>query len=114
MKFIKKLFGIKSEAEKKQLQDEWEEMKLKLKNKVSSLTQPAVHLIKTESKTNSKFGGKPVVDNRDFSWPLTNGRPMSFLAQFDLGEIAKSLKYDWLSDSGTVLFFYDLAINSSN
>ena len=108
MNFIKKLLGIKSEAKKKHYQEKMDEMKLNLKNKVSVLTQPAVHLINTESKTNSKFGGKPIVDNKDFAWPLSNERPMSFLAQFDLSEIAQQLKYDWLSDSGYLLFFYDI------
>lgn len=39
-----------------------------LKNKVTGLTQPVVHLIKTTNKTNSKFGGKPMVNNHDFFW----------------------------------------------
>jgi len=33
---------------------------------------------------------------------------MSFLAQFDLHEISQQLKYEWLSDSGSILFFYDV------
>lgn len=108
MRFIKKLLGIKTEEEKIQLENEFNSMKQALKNKVSCLTKPAVHLVKTKNKTNSKIGGKPIVDNHDFVWPLSNNRPMSFLAQFDLNEISKQLRLEWLQDSGSVLFFYDI------
>lgn len=108
MGFFNKLFGIKSEAEKEQLQKEWDEMKLRLKNKVSGLTKPAVHLIKTKNKTKSKFGGNPMVDNHDFVWPKSNNMPLYFLAQFDLNEISQQINYEWLSDTGSVLFFYDI------
>jgi uncharacterized protein YwqG len=108
MEFIRKLLGIKSKAEKKLLKDEFNRMKLELKDKVAKLTKPAVHLIKTKNKTNSKFGGRPIVDDQKFVWPTINGRPMSFLAQLDLGEISKPLKYSWLKKSGSILFFYDV------
>lgn len=92
MEFIRKQLGIKSKAERKLLKEASSRRKLELKDKVSKLTKPAVHLIKTRNKTNSKFGARPIVDDRKFVWPTTNGRPMSFLAQLDLGEISKQLK----------------------
>lgn len=108
MKFIKKLFGIKSKEEKEQIEKEWQEMKLNLRDKVLGLSQPAVHLLKTENRTNSKFGGKPIVDQSEFEWPRSNGKPMCFLAQFDLNEIAQAYEYQWLNKSGSILFFYDV------
>lgn len=108
MEFFRKLFGIKTKEEKIQLEKEFNAMKQELKNKVSCLTKPSVQLIKTKNKTNSKLGGKPLVDSIDFVWPKSNGRPMSFLAQFDLNEVSKHLNYEWLGSSGSVLFFYEL------
>ncbi len=108
MKCLKSLFGIKTKAEKEMQKNEWNELKEKLKVKVSNFTQPAVHLVKTDDKTKSKFGGSPVVDGQDFIWPESNGRPMSFLAQFDLKKISEQVKYEWLGNSGSVLFFYDI------
>lgn len=108
MGFLKQLFGIKTESEKEQLKSEFNAMKQALKNKVSGLTRPAVHLVKTKNKTKSKFGGRPVVDNRDFVWPTSNEKPMSFLAQFDLDEVSKQIKYEWLNEKGAILFFYDI------
>ncbi len=107
MKLIRKVFGIKSKKEKEQLRREWEKMKLGLKEKVSDLTQPAVKLSKSNSRTNSKFGGNPRVNDSCFSWPTHDGKPLIFLGQFDLAEIAKKHKYDWLAKSGSILFFYD-------
>lgn len=108
MKFLRKLFGIKSDEEKRLIQKEWDEMKEGLKNKVSDLTQPAVHLIKTSEKTNSKLGGKPIVESEDFIWPRSDNAPMTFLAQLDLSEISRQYNYDWLADEGSILFFYDV------
>lgn len=108
MNFVRKLLGIKSEEEKELIQQQREKMKLTLKEKVSDLTQPAVHLRKTENQTNSKFGGKPIVDDNDFVWPISNEKPMCFLAQIDLNEISEKLDYEWLGNTGSVLFFYDV------
>ncbi len=108
MKFLRKLLGIKTKAEKEQLQKEWEKMKLDLKDKVTGLKQPAVHLLKTERKTNSKFGGLPIVNDSDFIWPRSNEKPMCFLGQIDLSEIYQKLEPEWLGKSGCVLFFYDV------
>ncbi len=107
MKFIRKLFGIKTKEETLQLENEYNEMKAHLKDKVSCLTKPAVHLVKSTKKTNSKFGGNPMVDSQEFIWPTSAGKPMTFLAQFDLNEVSRLFKFEWLPDSGSVLFFYD-------
>ena len=96
-----------AKTEKEQLQKEWEEMKLGLMEKVSGLTQPAIKLSRSASRTITKLGGNPTVDDNDFSWPTFKGIPLNFLAQFDLAEISKKHKYDWLAESGALLFFYD-------
>lgn len=108
MQFLKKILGIKTAAEKRLLEENLTKMKRDLRDKVTGLAKPALHLIKTSNKTNSKFGGNPIVDNHAFVWPTVNNRPLSFLAQFDLSEIAKQFKFSWLRESGSVLFFYDL------
>lgn len=108
MKLLRKIFGIKTKEEKQQLQKEWEEMKIGLREKVSGLTQPAVHLLKTDRKTNSWFGGRPMVNESDFIWPRSNENPMCFLAQIDLNEINQEHEYEWLGKSGSVLFFYEV------
>ena len=108
MELFRKIFGIKTEAEKKRLKEEWDEMALGLINKVSGLTRPAVHLLNTSNKTNSKFGGKPKVDGSDFVWPQSGERLMTFLAQLDLNEIAEQLEFEWLPKNGSLLFFYDI------
>ena len=108
MKSLRTLFGIKSKEEKEKEHKNWEQMKLHLKEKILGLTQPAVHLLKTNHKTNSKFGGNPIVDSCDFVWPMFNDKPMSFLAQIDLNEISKKTELEWLTNTGSVLFFYDV------
>ena len=108
MKSLRKILGIKSKEEKEQEHKKWMLMKLNLKEKILGLTQPAVHLLKTNSKTGSKFGGKPIVDNPDFVWPRSNEKPMAFLAQINLNEISKEIEFEWLANKGSVLFFYDV------
>lgn len=108
MNFIKNLFGIKSKEEKLRMKNEWDEMSLNLKSKISHLAEPAVQLIKNPHKTNSKLGGKPVADREDFIWPRSGGAPMTFLAQLDLSEISQKFHYDWLPNRGALLFFYDI------
>ncbi|MDR0965354.1 MAG: DUF1963 domain-containing protein [Myxococcales bacterium] len=51
----------------------------------------------------SRFGGRPDVP-ADFLWPTRDGRPLSFLAQLDLVEIAAPA----LPSRGWLLFFYDV------
>lgn len=64
----------------------------------------------------SKIGGKPHVPS-DFVWPyytgtnydeVTASRPLSFLAQFDLSEVAEYDADGLLPHTGYLYFFYDL------
>lgn len=64
----------------------------------------------------TKFGGRPDVP-ADFEWAYYNGlgyldeepknRPLSFIAQFDLSEIAKYDTDNLLPKTGLLSFFYD-------
>lgn len=99
MNFLKKLFAPKQKSD---------EIKRALEAKLVDLRKPAVRLLKTAELRNSKFGGRPLVDSKSFNWPESNGKPMAFLAQIDLSEIAEQFKYDWLNDQGLLLFFYDV------
>lgn len=108
MKFLRKILGIKSAEEKRLLQQQWEELKIRVRNRVANQTVPAVHLIKSPISTNSKLGGKPIVDPLDFEWPMSGGCHMTFLAQLDLSQITQQFEYDWLPRNGMVLFFYDM------
>ena len=101
MDFIKRIFGFAPKTD-------WDEVKKSLQAKVSNLRKPAVRLIKSESQSNSKFGGRPLVEAKHFIWPQSNGIPMAFLAQIDLSEISKEMRYEWLNDKGLLLFFYDI------
>jgi uncharacterized protein YwqG len=86
---------------------DWDELKHSLELKTSNLKRPAVRLYKTDIERKSKFGGKPLVEPKDFIWPLSNGKPMTFLAQLDLSEISNEYQYEWLGSKGLLLFFYD-------
>lgn len=64
----------------------------------------------------SKFGGKPHLPE-DFVWPyyegedfggVTKSRPLSFLAQINLGEIGEYDKENELPHSGMLYFFYEM------
>ena len=55
----------------------------------------------------SKFGGKPDVP-KDFEWESYKGKPLAFIAQFDLRETAR-YDDDWLLPrAGLLSFFYEL------
>lgn len=66
----------------------------------------------------SKFGGEPYLP-KDFSWPYYEGagylndeianRPLSFLAQFNLEELAAYDTDNRLPHRGMLYFFYDLS-----
>jgi uncharacterized protein YwqG len=92
----------------KESEVDWDELKHSLELKTSNLKRPAVRLYKTDIERKSKFGGKPLVEPKDFIWPLSNGKPMTFLAQLDLSEISNVYQYEWLGNEGLLLFFYDI------
>lgn len=54
----------------------------------------------------SKIGGKPHLPD-DFKWPYYLDEPLIFIAQFNLGEIAKYDVENKLPSSGMLYFFYE-------
>ncbi len=101
MGFIKKIFAGKSKTD-------WDEVRRSLESKIAGAKRSAIRLLKSEESKSSKFGGLPFVEGRSFKWPESSGKPMAFIAQLDLAEIAQVHKYDWLGKKGVVLFFYDV------
>jgi len=55
----------------------------------------------------SKIGGRPDLPP-DIAWPEHEGRPLGFLAQFNLTEVAPYNVEYTLPSSGMLYFFYDL------
>ena len=55
----------------------------------------------------TKFGGRPDVPE-DFKWAYYDGKPLAFLAQFDMSEISKFDTENILPKTGVLSFFYEL------
>jgi uncharacterized protein YwqG len=79
-----------------------------LKPRVAALSEPAIRLTKTTSRTRSWIGGQPAADSGEFFWPTLDGKPLSFIAQLDLAELAVAHRLSWLPSEGSIAFFYDI------
>ena len=92
----------------------------KIKNKINSfgfenpeniidLIKPAITIIEKKSESNlrlgeSKIGGKPDLD-KEKSWPLFEGKPMVFIGQINLEELARISKLKNFPIDGILSFF---------
>lgn len=74
---------------------------------VSTLSTPAVHVLKENKASLSHFGGLPNLPPT-VPWPERNGKKLGFLARLSLSEIQQVCAIDWLPSSGALLFFYDI------
>lgn len=80
------------------------------------LARPAIRLKTTPVAMDdlpvaaSRFGGQPDLPP-DFEWPVYDGQPHNFVAQFNLAEVAPFDAQGLLPDSGLLSFFYDSAQN---
>ncbi|GHU74863.1 hypothetical protein FACS1894188_04450 [Clostridia bacterium] len=54
----------------------------------------------------SKIGGFPHLPS-EFSWPMYDGKPLAFIAQFNLADIAPFDKDSKLPHAGILYFFYE-------
>ena len=54
----------------------------------------------------SRIGGLPDLPE-DAAWPSPHGRPLAFVAQFDLSEVSRYLPGSGLPEQGMLYFFYD-------
>lgn len=73
----------------------------------SHLFRDAISVRKCSTATHSYFGGSPPASPK-LTWPIRDGRALSFLACIDCGELPHSTELDWLPHTGFLLFFYDL------
>jgi uncharacterized protein YwqG len=73
--------------------------------KAKRLAQPGLHLEHTDEARFSSIGGLPSVPP-DFEWPTWQGRPLGFVAQLDLEEVAAGLTQPWLPKQGRLYFFF--------
>jgi uncharacterized protein YwqG len=69
------------------------------------LARPGLHLEHTGEARFSSIGGLPSVPP-DFEWPTWQGRPLGFVAQLDLEEVAAGLTQPWLPKRGQLYFFF--------
>jgi len=85
----------------------------RLQEPLINLLRPAIALSATRTDDAliplgaSKFGGAPDVP-ADFEWPMWNEKPLGFLAQINLEEVAPFDVENQLPPSGLLSFFYDL------
>ncbi len=85
----------------------------RLQEQLISLLRPAIALTATRTDDAhipvgaSKFGGAPDVP-ADFVWPMWNDKPLGFLAQINLEEVAAFDVDRLLPKSGLLSFFYDV------
>lgn len=77
-----------------------------LENKLRDAGQAAVHLVAAGAEAKSKIGGLPNA-RVDFPWPHWNDKPLGFIAQLDLQELAAFASITDLPTAGSLYFFYD-------
>lgn len=86
----------------------------RLQDALIALLKPAIGLDATRTDDAeiadgaSKFGGAPDVP-LDFEWPMHEGRPLDFMGQINLEEIAPFDIESVLPEQGLLSFFYDCA-----
>lgn len=79
---------------------------------LSATVQPAIRLKTFPCREDelqlgaSRIGGKPDLTD-DIVWPVWHGKPLSFLAQIKLSDLAQYPFTDVLPEEGWLLFFYD-------
>ncbi|MFC4700608.1 YwqG family protein [Glaciecola siphonariae] len=77
-----------------------------MNEKILALGQKCLRLVKSDKRTSSFLGAKPMVGG-PFDWPRKNDKALGFIGQLDLKEINPCKEIDWLPSNGRLLFFYD-------
>lgn len=72
---------------------------------VEPLSKPTILIRTREGECASYFGGLPP-KLPGFQWPHRDSRPLCFLACINLSDLPR--EFDWLPESGRLLFFYDM------
>jgi hypothetical protein len=102
MGFFSRLFG----GDKREPALSPEEVET-LRETASRLAAPAVHFVPSAGEAPCYFGGKPMLPPGT-PWPVSKRvGPLAFLASIDLQSVAGVLVFDWLPQTGRLLFFYD-------
>jgi uncharacterized protein YwqG len=70
-------------------------------------TRPGIQLVQADGSCRSRIGGVPSVP-MGFAWPYWKDKPLAFVAQIDISEIAQALLPQWMPRAGQLYFFYDL------
>src|SRR5688572_4066318 len=84
----------------------------RLEDKIVQLAKPAIKLIPYRVDDNavligaSKLGGNPDLPP-DFQWKYHGDKPLTFIGQFKLSEIASYDKNKELPETGMLYFFYE-------
>jgi uncharacterized protein YwqG len=72
-----------------------------------SLVRPCLRLARAERRSTTHIGGLPELPN-GVKWPSWKGKPLSFVAQLDLGAAPDFEWPEWTPREGRLLFFYDV------
>jgi hypothetical protein len=78
----------------------------RLKGRMERAARPTLLLTPARTPGFSKLGGEPDLPH-GLSWPVCDGRPMTFVAQLDLGALS-GVGLDWLPSSGHLFAFVDI------
>jgi uncharacterized protein YwqG len=70
-----------------------------------SLILPSVHVFTQAKPARSHFGGNPNLPEH-VAWPVWRERKLDFLARISLEELKGVYRFEWLPETGALLFFY--------
>jgi uncharacterized protein YwqG len=73
---------------------------------MTDLAVPALQAVQGAGPSRSQLGGLPSLP-RGQTWPHWNGKPLSYLAQLDFTEVAKTAMLPGFPRTGRTLFFYN-------
>ena len=76
----------------------------RLSAEMKARAEPTLLLLPTETPGFSRIGGAPELDDPTL-WPASEGRPCTFLAQFDLKAVRAAGGPEWMPEKGVLFFF---------
>jgi len=103
MSFIKWLLGDRSKTPTNPSEPQHDRV-AGIVAEIEARARPCVRVLGGEGGR-SCLGGTPNIAG---PWPRYAGRPLSVIAQLDLGEIRAAGGPDWLPEEGRLLFFYEI------
>lgn len=82
-----------------------------LRDALTLAAKPSVHLLSSDEAKKSKIGGLPNCPS-GIAWPTWKEKPLAFIAQLDMCELANFSNITGLPKTGCLLFFYDVESNT--